>query len=184
MANQIQAGTIMVRQLASLRSLGIESEPYSGSWQSLGVLESSGLDRKIRAAGWKLFFMASELRAAVPDWGGQKTLRRGVKRLLAQTRAQHFNCMELTHILRKRFLGIPYVSIAAHSRHIQLGSQIQSVERSNSARKMALTLPADQSRSINSTSSVGDGNELGASRNEMGQINRLCQGKLGQAYGR
>jgi hypothetical protein len=129
MTNQIQAGTIMVQQLASLQSLGIESESYSGSWRSLGVLESSGLDRKVRDAGWKLFFMAAELRAVVPAWGGQKTLRRGVKRLLAQTRSQHFNCLELTHILRKRFLGIPYVSIAAHSRHIQLGSQIQSVEQ-------------------------------------------------------
>ncbi|MGC2109214.1 MAG: hypothetical protein WA655_06825 [Candidatus Korobacteraceae bacterium] len=127
MANQIQAGTIMVQQSASLRPLAIESEPYSGSWQSLGVLESTGLDRKIRAAGWKLFFMAGELRAVVPAWGGQKTLRRGVRRLLAQTRSQHFNCLELTNILRKRFLGVPYVSIAAHSRHIQQGSQIQSV---------------------------------------------------------
>ncbi len=129
MANQIQTGTIMVQQLASLRPLGIESEPYSGSWRSLGVLESSGLDRKLRDAGWKLFFMASEHRAVVPAWGGQRTLRRGVKRLLAQTRAQHFNCLELTQILTKRFLGIPYVSIAAHSRHIQLGSHIQSVEQ-------------------------------------------------------
>jgi hypothetical protein len=129
MPNQITTGTIMVQQLASLQSLAIESEPYSESWQSLGVLESSGLDRKIRAAGWKLFFMAAEHRAVVPAWGGQKTLRRGVKRLLAQTRAQHFNCLELTDVLRKRFLGIPYVSIAAHSRHIQLGSQIQSLEQ-------------------------------------------------------
>jgi len=129
MPNQIQAGTIMVQQLASLQPLGIESESYAGSWRSLGVLESSGLDRKVRDAGWKLFFMANELRAAVPAWGGQKTLGRGVKRLLAQTRAQHFNCIELTHIVRKRFLGIPYVSIAAHSRHIQPGSQIQSVEQ-------------------------------------------------------
>ena len=43
MSNQIQAGTMMVQQSASMRSLGIESEPYSGSWRSLGVLESSGL---------------------------------------------------------------------------------------------------------------------------------------------
>jgi len=129
MANQIQSGTIMVQQLASLQPLGIESELYSGSWGSLGALESSGLDRKIRDAGWKLFFMAAEHRAVVPAWGGQKTLRRGVKRLLAHTGAQHFNCLELTHVLTKRFLGIPYVSIAAHSRHIQLGSHIQSVEQ-------------------------------------------------------
>ena len=127
MPNHIQAGTIMVQQSESLRSLGIESEPYCESWQSLGVSESSGLDRKIRDSGWKLFYMADEMKTAVPAWGGQKTLRRGVKRLLSQTRLQHFNCIELTHILRKHFFGIPYLSIAAHSRHIQQGSQIQSM---------------------------------------------------------
>lgn len=127
MPNQIQAGTIMVQQSASMRPLGIESEPYSGNWRSLGILESSGLDRKVRAAGWSLFFMAGELRAVVPVWGGQNTLRRGVKRLLAQTRLQHFNCLEVSHVLKKHFLGIPYRSIAAHSRHIQDGCQIQSI---------------------------------------------------------
>lgn len=129
MPNQIQAGTIMVQELASLQSLAIESEPYSEGWQSLGVLQSTGLDRKIRAAGWKLFFIANELRTVVPAWGGGERLRQGVKRLLARTRSEHFNCMELTDILSKRFLGIPYISIAAHSRHIQPGSQIQSVEQ-------------------------------------------------------
>lgn len=127
MPNHIQAGTIMVQPSEGLRSLGIESEPYCESWQSLGVSESSGLDRKIRDSGWKLFYMADELKTTVPAWGGQKTLRRGVKRLLSQARMQHFNCLELTHILRKRLLGIPYVSIAAHSRHIQQESQIRSM---------------------------------------------------------
>ena len=129
MPNQIQAGTMMVQQSASMQPLGIESEPYSGNWSSLGILESSGLDRKVRAAGWSLFFMAGELRAVVPAWGGQNTLRRGVKRLLHQTRLQHFNCLEVSHILKKRFLGIPYLSIAAHFRHIQEGCQIQSIEQ-------------------------------------------------------
>lgn len=127
--NPIQVGTMMVQRSAGLQSFGIQSEPYAGTWQSLGILESSGLDRRIRAAGWKLFFMADELRTVVPAWGGHKTLRRGVKRLLAQTRAQHLNCLELTCITKKRFLGIPYLSIAAHSRHIQQGSQIQSLEQ-------------------------------------------------------
>lgn len=119
----------MVQQSANLQPLRIESEPYCKNWHSLGILESSGLDRKVLAAGWKLFFMAGERRALVPAWGGQKTLGRGVKRLLAQTRMEHFNCLEVTQIIRKRFLGIPYVSIAAHSRHIQPGSQIQSIEQ-------------------------------------------------------
>jgi hypothetical protein len=129
MPNQIEAGTMMIQQSVSVHSLGIESEPYSGGWRSLGTLESSDLDRKVRAAGWNLFFMANELRAVVPAWGGQNTLRRGVKCLLAQTRLQHFNCLEVSHILRRYFLGIPYVSIAAHARHIQEGCQIQSIEQ-------------------------------------------------------
>ena len=129
MPHHIQAGTIMVQQSTNLQALGIQSEPYSGAWQSLGLAESDDLDRKIRAAGWKLFFIAAEMKAVVPVWGGQSTLRGGVKRLLAQAKAEHFNCLELTHITKKHFLGLPYLSIAAHSRHIQEGSQIQAGER-------------------------------------------------------
>jgi len=126
MPNQIQAGTMIVQSSVHLQSLEIQSEPYYEGWRSLGSLESAGLDNKIRAAGWKLFFMAGELKTVVAGWGGESTLRRGIKRLLTQTRLQHFNCFELTTILKRRFLGIPYVSLAGHSRHIQLGSQIRS----------------------------------------------------------
>ena len=71
--------------------------------------------------------MAGEIKAVVPGWGGRNTLRRGVKRLLAQTRLQHFNCLEVTDIRRKYFLGIPYLSISANPRHIQEGAQICSI---------------------------------------------------------
>jgi hypothetical protein len=73
--------------------------------------------------------MAGEIRAVVPAWGGHNTLRRGVKRLLPQTRLQHLNCLEVTYILRKYFLGVPYLSIAAHPRHLQEGSQILSSQQ-------------------------------------------------------
>ena len=127
MPNQIQAGTMMVYQSANLQSLAAEGEPYFGNWRSLGIAASSGLDRRVRAKGWSLFFMAGEIKAVVPGWGGRNTLRRGVKRLLAQTRLQHFNCLEVTDIRRKYFLGIPYLSISANPRHIQEGAQICSI---------------------------------------------------------
>jgi hypothetical protein len=50
-------------------------------------------------------------------------------RLLAQTRLQHFNCFEIRHVRKQRFLGVPYISIAAHLRHVQQGSQIQSLKQ-------------------------------------------------------
>ena len=129
MTNQIQAGTMMVQHSMILQSLGVESEPYCKNWRSLGVLDSARLDHKLRTAGWNLFFMAEELRAVVPAWGGQNTVRRGLKRLLTQTRLRHFNCLEVSQILRRRFLGIPYVSIAAHPRHIQESCRLQSSEQ-------------------------------------------------------
>ena len=141
MPNQIQPGTMILHQSLMFDTLDVESEPYIRNWRSLGILDSSGLDRKVRAKGWNLFFMAGELRAVVPAWGGNNTLRRGVKRLLAQTRLQHLNCLEVTHILRKHFFGIPYLSIVAHARHLQEGSQIQSSQqRSQDVAKVPVEL--------------------------------------------
>jgi hypothetical protein len=128
-ANQIQAGTIMVHDSAMLQSLEVNGESYCPGWRSLGTLESSGFDHDVRAKGWSLFFMAGEIRALVPAWGGQNTLRPGVMRLMAQTRLQHFNCFEIRHVRKQHFLGIPYISIAAHPRHVQQGSQIRSLKQ-------------------------------------------------------
>ncbi len=132
MSNTIQAGTMLVRQSALLRSLGAQGEIYSDQWCSLGTPDSAALDGKLRAAGWNFFFIADELRTIVPAWGGQKTLRAGVKRLLARTTAQQFNCMQLSNILRERFLGIPFVSVVAHARHVQQGSRIESLAQRTS----------------------------------------------------
>lgn len=132
MPNKIQAGTMLVQQSALLHSLGTRGETYSDEWCSLGTQESAELDRKLRAAGWNFFFMADKLRTIVPPWGGEKTLRAGVKRLLARTSAQQFNCLQLSNILRERFLGIPFVSVVAHARHVQQGSRIESFEQRTS----------------------------------------------------
>jgi len=132
MPNQIQAGTMMVHQSAVLQAREAESEPYCRGWRSLGILESSTLDRKVRAAGWSLFFMAGELRAVVPAWGGQNTLRRGVKRLLVQTRLQHFNCLEVSHTQET----LPRHSVCVHSRTLppHSGRVSDSIDRSTCPR--------------------------------------------------
>ncbi len=128
-SNTIQSGTILVQQSTLLRSVGMQGENYSDQWSSLGTNESAGLDQKLRNAGWNFFFLADELRTVVPPWGGEETLRAGVKRLLARTGAQQFNCMQVSNILRERFLGIPFVSVVAHARHVQQGNRMESFEQ-------------------------------------------------------
>jgi hypothetical protein len=59
----IQVGTILMKDWPGLtQPLGLESEPCSGSWSVLKVLDSFALDRKIHAAGWNFFFMAAEVK--------------------------------------------------------------------------------------------------------------------------
>jgi len=41
--------------------LGLESEPYSGRWSVVKAPDGFALDRKIRAAGWNFFFIASQV---------------------------------------------------------------------------------------------------------------------------
>jgi hypothetical protein len=39
--------------------------------------------------------------------------------MLEKVKPLNFNCLEVTAIAAKRFLGVPYTLISAHSRHIQ-----------------------------------------------------------------
>jgi len=60
----VPVGTILIKALQPrMLSLGVESEPYSGTWRLVKVLDSFALDRKVRASGWNFFFMAAEVKA-------------------------------------------------------------------------------------------------------------------------
>ena len=50
-------------------------------------------------------------------------------RALAKTKLKKFNCFEITEVTIRRFLGIPYVSVVGHSRHVQEDSELESSAR-------------------------------------------------------
>ena len=49
----------------------------------------------------------------------EKTTRRAVKKVLSSMKSDRFNCLEIAQVAAKRFLGLPYVTVSAHPRHIQ-----------------------------------------------------------------
>jgi hypothetical protein len=65
--------------------------------------------------------LAGEIGAIALGREGLGTLRRAVKRILAKQEGQKFNSLEVTKIISKRFLGIPFIGVTAHFRHIQRG---------------------------------------------------------------
>ena len=49
----------------------------------------------------------------------EKTTQRAVQKVIANIKPGKFNCLEISQVAAKRFLGLPYVTVAAHPRHIQ-----------------------------------------------------------------
>lgn len=85
----------------------------------LKIIDGFTVDRKIHAAGWNFFFMAPEFRASFLGTIGAEKIQKALTRILAKAKPQHFNALEVTGIVARRFLGVPYVTVSAHSRHMQ-----------------------------------------------------------------
>ena len=83
------------------------------------MMDGFTVDRKIHAAGWNFFFMAPEFKASFFGTIGVEKIQKALARILAKVKPQHFNGLEVTGIVARRFLGVPYVTVSAHSRHMQ-----------------------------------------------------------------
>ncbi|HET8921812.1 MAG TPA: hypothetical protein VFN26_02330 [Candidatus Acidoferrum sp.] len=115
-----RAGTILIREDTPLpANLLIESEAFLPGWRVVKNLDRSTLARNIEGASWNFFYLAGEIRATVLGRDRPGTLRKAVKCVLAKQEGQKFNSLEITKVVSKRFLGIPFMSVTAHSRHIQ-----------------------------------------------------------------
>jgi hypothetical protein len=116
----VEAGTMLVRDEAILpESLQVDSEPYLKGWRLVRDLRNREMDRALREAGWVFFYMADEVHASVTGSDLEKATRRAVKKLLGYMDSDTLNCLEIGRVAVKRFLGIPYVAVSAHRRHIQ-----------------------------------------------------------------
>jgi hypothetical protein len=127
MSVTIRAGSILFDdQPLIAKQMGFESEPYLGNWGVVNAFDGFALGRKIQASGWNFFFIASEVK--VVFFGALSALKidKAVKRILVKVRHQNYNGLEVTGIVVRHFLGVPYAVVSAHSRHIQQSSTLDS----------------------------------------------------------
>lgn len=122
MTDTIGAGTLLIADGAILpAALHCESVPFATGWAHIRNLDSKGMNHIIEGAGWHFFFIAGVIEAIAFGADEKQTAARALKRIIASLKAQKFNCLEVKQVAVKRFLGIPYVKVSAHSRHIQKG---------------------------------------------------------------
>ena len=122
MSSMNRTRTVFIREDTRLpTTLSIESEAFLPGWRVVKNLDRQALTREVERANWNFFYLAGEMRATVFGREGLGALRRAVKCVLAKQEGQKFNSLEITKIVSKRFLGIPFMSVTAHFRHIQQG---------------------------------------------------------------
>ena len=121
MTDAITAGSILVEEGTYLpKSLRHQSESDSNGWAAVKDARSTFVTT-IQEEGWTFFFMAGEIKATAFGFDRQKALRAALKRLIAEVRSQRCNSIEITRVMDKSFLKMPYVSVSAHPRHLQQG---------------------------------------------------------------
>jgi len=138
MTTAVQVGTILMKEWPGMNQLlGTESEPCSADWSLLKALDGFAFDRKIHAAGWNFFFMADEVKVMFFGALGAVKIQNAVQRILQKVKQQQFNGLEVTGIVARRFLGVPYVTVSAHSRHVQQSCYLDSTAVRQSFQQIA-----------------------------------------------
>ena len=92
------------------------------------AINGLALDRKIHAAGWNFFFMAEEVKATVFGSLAANSIQKALQRILLKVRKQDFNCLEVTKMVENRLLGVPYITVCTHPRHIQQGCVLDGAQ--------------------------------------------------------
>ena len=119
----IAPGAILVEKSTRLpEPLRLEGDSTASGWAPVADnLDGHQLEKELSAAGWTFFYMAGSIRTTAFGFERQRMIHAALKRLITVVRLQRCNCLEIDDVAAHSFLGMPYVSLSAHSRHIQKG---------------------------------------------------------------
>ena len=100
----------------------VEGYSADSRWSRLvKTIDNKQLESELASAGWTFFFMATTITTRAFGFSRPRMLNAAMARLMAAVTLHKCNCVEIDDISTRSFLGLPYVRIAAHPRHIQKG---------------------------------------------------------------
>ena len=128
--SKLQEGSVLLRSgTLTPASLPLNLSTYCIDWKFIENSTGHVLDHSFRRSGWNLFFLAGAIRGYAVGSGGDSCIMRATVNILAKVKARGFNCAQISEIVMKRFLGVPYVRVEAHSRHLQPSNMLDSLEQ-------------------------------------------------------
>ena len=130
MIERLTAGSILMAEGSVMPAcIAVETDTYSPGWGMLRGVTRHTMEKAIQAAGWTFFFLAGAIRRTAYGFNRESSALRALKRLLAEMDANHLNCLEIEGVVGGSFLGLPYVTVTAHARHIQQGGAMSPSKR-------------------------------------------------------
>ena len=124
MTGDIAAGRILVRLGTPLPNSFRQPDVRSHGW-SLMASTGPAFQEQVLAAGMTFFFMAGTISTTAFGFDRQKTLASAMKRLSRRVKGAHCNSIEIAGVTHHSFLGVPFVRVTGHARHLQVGSLFQ-----------------------------------------------------------
>jgi hypothetical protein len=121
----ITSGTILIQQNTHHPRFFQLHDSSPHSWMSVTHnLTPHNLAAELQADGWTFFFLAGAVRSTAFGFDRMKMIDAALKRVIATVKRQGHNCLEINEVATHSFLGMPYVSVSAHPRHIQKGTRL------------------------------------------------------------
>jgi hypothetical protein len=115
----ITTGTILIERGTVLPDGGLPpGAPFSAHWTLLPS-DRTSIEGWLEKAGWTWFYMAGEIHTGAFGFDKEKRVQSAVMRAVRQVGSEHCNCIEITDVGARSFLGMRYSTITAHARHIQ-----------------------------------------------------------------
>ena len=120
----ITSGTILIAGDAPRPPcVQVEDHAFPDAWVSVAHnLPPHELEKDLAAAGWTFFYLASAVKATAFGFDKTKMIHAALQRVITNVSLQRCNCLEIDAVSTHSFLGLPYVSLTAHPRHIQKGA--------------------------------------------------------------
>ena len=119
----MQSGTVLIQTDAARPDcFQAGDEDCPESWTSMkSTLPPLELEAELNRTGWTFFYMANPLRTRAYGFDPVKRLAAALRNIVGSVRQQGCNSVQIDAVASRSFLGIPYVTVSAHPRHVQKG---------------------------------------------------------------
>lgn len=120
MPDRAEDGIIFIRDGTTMPPiLSVTTDAFMPNWRIVTSHNRSTLARSIEGCDWYFFYLAGDIQATVLGGNTRRVLRKALKAILTKHGNDQLNSIEITSIVSRRVLGIPFTTFTAHSRQIQ-----------------------------------------------------------------